>query len=604
MDDVVRSMWKGGTKPTDFPHVCPYSQDGVDKKRCIELSGRNFRQNKDGCCGTQRGSIRFEPCNSEARRCIVCLEMGRPGLKANAVTNVKDGTCDEHATGASYETRREFRLPATPVRGSVKLGGVSPSRRAAPVLTPRPPIPAPSKPAAAPQDAGPTPAKVLSHKQYDLVDELDAEEILVLQKLSHGYSEAWVADQLRTMRPRVSDRSVETVLQDVYRKLAIEPDRADKMRRAACSLYLCYDEMNRGGVDPLVEDEEEAIPDVPEQKAQEQAENLAPEEPAPGDPVPPESSAPQEQEEVGGKETQETAPLSQADADLDILADRAEALTPRQREVLQHLAAGLKTNADVARAMSITASAVEQHLVKINRILQIRHLTDSEKRAIAVRAFQRFEEKRVAGVATVPEDRPPLHKITLIEMKPDTLDLLLEDVSRGGDASELEAGEKSGQEEIAAPTVPVRVVAGLSDLAIDKAAVRVGILDEGLQEVLRMCAEGLDNSEIAKKRNCKYSAVSSAMTAIYKMIGIQWIYDIREKRLAAGLVYKRFVERRHAAGDVGPIATESPTQAATGQYQESGERFADLESHLNSIIDEAEAALRLIGGKRRKSEHE
>ncbi len=114
MESLIVGMWKGGSTATSFPHRCPYRQDGVDKKTCEELSGQSFRQNKDGCCGTQRGPAEFPPCNSIARRCTVCLEMGRTGIKAQAVTNVTDGTCDEHKGGIAEEIPRKFRLPADP----------------------------------------------------------------------------------------------------------------------------------------------------------------------------------------------------------------------------------------------------------------------------------------------------------------------------------------------------------------------------------------------------------------------------------------------------------------------------------------------------------
>ncbi len=121
MDDVAL-LWKGGTEPTSFPHLCPYRQPGAEKQVCIDLGGTSYQQNLNGCCGTQRGKQRFLPCNSIVRRCIVCLEKGRRGLKANAVTNVRDGTCDEHAKGAPAErSASEFRLPATPQRRAMPV---------------------------------------------------------------------------------------------------------------------------------------------------------------------------------------------------------------------------------------------------------------------------------------------------------------------------------------------------------------------------------------------------------------------------------------------------------------------------------------------------
>lgn len=103
MNDVERNMWKGGLEPTSFPHACPYRPDGASKQQCIEVSGGNYHQNAKGCCGAYRGTIRFAPCNSALRRCILCLQIGRRGSQANPVTNIETGTCDEHAGGIQPE---------------------------------------------------------------------------------------------------------------------------------------------------------------------------------------------------------------------------------------------------------------------------------------------------------------------------------------------------------------------------------------------------------------------------------------------------------------------------------------------------------------------
>ena len=99
-------MWKGDNEPTTFPHLCPFRPDGVDKQTCIELSGGNQHQNINGCCGASRNQIYFGPCNSIARRCVICLQMGRCGSRANAVTSVAAGTCDEHVSRIQSESAR------------------------------------------------------------------------------------------------------------------------------------------------------------------------------------------------------------------------------------------------------------------------------------------------------------------------------------------------------------------------------------------------------------------------------------------------------------------------------------------------------------------
>src|SRR5579862_8294158 len=97
MDDLLQATWSGGKEPTSFPHLCPYRIQGMDRKACLELSGGNMQQNMNGCCGTYRSTQKFAPCNSAERRCIVCLEIGRRGLRAHIVTDVATGKCSEHA---------------------------------------------------------------------------------------------------------------------------------------------------------------------------------------------------------------------------------------------------------------------------------------------------------------------------------------------------------------------------------------------------------------------------------------------------------------------------------------------------------------------------
>ena len=89
--------WSGGIDPTSEPHRCPYRLKGAYRRECIEdLSGKSVGLNIS-CCGTMRGEIRYEPCNFVARRCRKCLDLGRRGLKANAVVDPKSGLCEEHA---------------------------------------------------------------------------------------------------------------------------------------------------------------------------------------------------------------------------------------------------------------------------------------------------------------------------------------------------------------------------------------------------------------------------------------------------------------------------------------------------------------------------
>jgi len=136
-------MWKGSARSDAFPHRCPLNPNGVDRKTCIELSGAGFERNRNSCCGTQRNGIEFPPCNSEERRCIACLEMGRRGAKAGAVTDVERGLCDEHQGKAAPAPPPTKRVLAAPLPRSHAVGIIAP--------TPPPPPTPPSPPATTPE---------------------------------------------------------------------------------------------------------------------------------------------------------------------------------------------------------------------------------------------------------------------------------------------------------------------------------------------------------------------------------------------------------------------------------------------------------------------
>ncbi|HTX30104.1 MAG TPA: response regulator transcription factor [Solirubrobacteraceae bacterium] len=67
-------------------------------------------------------------------------------------------------------------------------------------------------------------------------------------------------------------------------------------------------------------------------------------------------------------------------------SDRLEALTPREREVLELIAEG-RTNAAIARAMVITPGAVEKHVSNIFGKLSLPAGNDDHRRVLAVLAF-------------------------------------------------------------------------------------------------------------------------------------------------------------------------------------------------------------------------
>ena len=64
------------------------------------------------------------------------------------------------------------------------------------------------------------------------------------------------------------------------------------------------------------------------------------------------------------------------------------ALTPREREVLELMAEG-RTNAAIARAMVVTAGAVEKHVSSIFGKLDLPATDDDHRRVLAVLAFLR-----------------------------------------------------------------------------------------------------------------------------------------------------------------------------------------------------------------------
>jgi DNA-binding NarL/FixJ family response regulator len=68
--------------------------------------------------------------------------------------------------------------------------------------------------------------------------------------------------------------------------------------------------------------------------------------------------------------------------------DALAALTPRERETLELMAGG-RTNAAIARAMVITAGAVEKHVSSIFSKLDLPASDDDHRRVLAVLAFLR-----------------------------------------------------------------------------------------------------------------------------------------------------------------------------------------------------------------------
>lgn len=68
-----------------------------------------------------------------------------------------------------------------------------------------------------------------------------------------------------------------------------------------------------------------------------------------------------------------------------------DSLTPREREVLELMAEG-RTNAAIAGAMVVTASAVEKHVSNIFAKLDLPATDDDHRRVLAVLTFLRASD--------------------------------------------------------------------------------------------------------------------------------------------------------------------------------------------------------------------
>ena len=98
------------------------------------------------------------------------------------------------------------------------------------------------------------------------------------------------------------------------------------------------------------------------------------------------------------------------------------ALTPREREVLELMAEG-RTNAAIARAMVVTAGAVEKHVSSIFGKLDLPSTDDDHRRVLAVLAYLRTARLEGAGerlgLEVVGED------VISVERGDEALDLIL-----------------------------------------------------------------------------------------------------------------------------------------------------------------------------------
>lgn len=89
-------------KPQTFPHVCPHVVGGATREQCRALT-EQVQKNLAGCC---RGMERFDPCNSEERACLSCIEEGKMGREARRVVDFDRGLCLLHFVRADPEEAR------------------------------------------------------------------------------------------------------------------------------------------------------------------------------------------------------------------------------------------------------------------------------------------------------------------------------------------------------------------------------------------------------------------------------------------------------------------------------------------------------------------
>jgi len=247
-------------------------------------------------------------------------------------------------------------------------------------------------------------------------------------------------------------------------------------------------------------------------------------------------------------ESHHAAP-QEVDIDLDLLAEKVACIPKKRREVLQHLAAGLESNDEIAKAAGIGKTAVNKYLVRIYRALDITHIRSSnKKRELAKLAYERFVKKAIDMTTPEPED---------------------------------------------------------SNLKV--IAEKLKSLDGRCIELLKVCASGIErNRKLEHALDMKYSVVSQLLTAIYKAFVIA---DLRkdEKRPAAIRIYRQLVEKKlipegsvtASRNDLVEEAEPDPEPPENAGF--STEDRMRLQGRLNRIIDAAEATLEMFGLKRIKN---
>ncbi|MBI4088362.1 hypothetical protein HY418_03215 [Candidatus Kaiserbacteria bacterium] len=367
MDDLVKpAVRSGGTEPASFPHVCPFQEKGISSEQCTGLT-LIFIRNKDGCCRVK--------CNCVNRRCILCLSLGRRGHDVKKVAHPETGLCAEHADAQPEAPRRREAPPPRP------RFGIQPYPTGSELRTRN--------------QSEKKPMTLLTRSQYDAVDSLDGEEILVLQKVAYGYDENAIEHDLKELDGRSSERSVQQILRDIYQKLELlDLENGAKMRHAAAKRYVHYSDMNREGVEPTEEGESPSAPDAMESDAAGQ-EPPSGSEPAAGDTEAEEGPAGTVVAENGSSGTAEDERIAKAIQSLD----------PRALSVLRVCVRGLDNQA-IADKLNQTYAVVGLEMGRVYKAFGVAHLPKKEKRPAVIAMYRRLIAASGGVLESKPEPTP------------------------------------------------------------------------------------------------------------------------------------------------------------------------------------------------------
>ena len=271
--------------------------------------------------------------------------------------------------------------------------------------------------------------------------------------------------------------------------------------------------------------------------------------------------------------------------------ERVKKLGKRALRILELVSKGL-SNAQIAVQIGTTEGSIGAHMPSINRAIGISALSRKLKRDTAAALYRRYIEKygeantlpEPAGVEAKPDDVAPI--VVESDEVPRTPTPGPPPVDSG---EKVESPETPIQEvEMAAPVLPAvgNVILETTTRIVDP----VDLLDEGLKRILRLCADGLDNNAIARKCGCKYGAVASGMSMIYKMLGISHIVNMYEKRDLAGDIYRKHLESKGGAVPAVSLGIPSVEKGVVNVNKD----LPELKRRLEDIIRSAEAALKLI----------